>query len=734
MIVESFSKTRTIQKILGNEYTVIASGGHIDNLPKKEMGVDVHDEFRTHYHILPAKRQWIRDVRQRLEGGSKTIWLATDKDLEGERIAEAIRCQCRLEPGSFHRVYFTEITPAAIHEAFDHPLPHLDAAALESQETRRVLDRLIGYQLSPLLWKRFPQNSRTPLSIGRVQAATLSLVVDRCSKNQEHQQQKKWSIVGDFEDLPRAVYDDKKNPFQSETEASVLDFLTRLQGNFVARARAPTIVKTPPPPPFMTSTIQQTAYRELGMPIQRTMKVCQELYEKGRITYPRTDSCILSSTFRTEAVAFLQERYGAGNVDPGVSDSNRNQKKTTKSKNAQEAHEAIRPTSCRLEALPSSDEQKNRDHQRLYGLIWKRAMASLMRPAEYQETKIEIRDASFLKDNDGAFRCAPRRLVFPGYLLLSSPATATPGQENIPKKKEWTVHCHGIEAKEVFSAPPPRYDEASLVRRMEEEGIGRPATYQQSIDKLVEKRYIEKRATDGVLKTIHVLRWKDPSSEVLPAQEQIRVGAEPSNRFSSTELGERVHTFLAEHFPDIVSVSFTKDMESKLDEVQRGCNTRLSILEAFYKSWEPLVASVRQSVATTTAIAPLQDKASPLKEIKIGRRIYRVFGGPYGPYLKFKDASSNRVKNIGLNPYLQWKGLNTMEEFGQDDVALLASLPLQVRDGLMIEYGRYGFYCRQDKTLTPEQIRELLLPLAPPTTTTAATTTTTTAKKGRRLL
>jgi DNA topoisomerase-1 len=699
VIVESGSKTRTIQKILGKEYTVIASGGHIDNLPKKELGVDVLHDFQIQYTVLPTKRQWIRNVRERIQDASTTVWLATDKDLEGERIAEAIRCQCRMKPGSFKRVYFTEITTVAIQDAFANPSSHLDTAALESQETRRVLDRLIGYQLSPLLWKRFPQNSRTPLPIGRVQAATLSLVVDRCQRH-GGDLLRKWSIVGDFVGLPRAVYDDDMDHVKD-----VREFLTRLEGNFVARARPSTLIKTSPPPPFMTSTIQQAAFRELGMPIQKTMKVCQELYEKGHITYPRTDSCHISQTFRTEAVAFLTERYGANNIDQDEGVNNRKQGR----KNAQEAHEAIRPTSCWLEEL-SSDEQKNRDHPRLYRLIWKRAMASLMRPAEYEETKIEICDASFLKNNNrdcGAFRCAPRCLVFPGYLLLSSPCEINCKKE-YPAEK-WTVCCGsgGIEAREKFQEPPPRYDEASLVRRMEEEGIGRPATYQQSIDKLVEKRYIEKRATEGVLKTIHVLQWKDPRSDILDQEVQVRVGTEPSNRFSSTELGNRVYTFLAEHFPDIVSVSFTKHMETKLDEVQRGCNTRLSILHDFYKSWEPLL---------TTAIASLQPKknqkkARPLKEIKIGRRIYRIFGGPYGPYMKFKDPSSNRVKNIGLIHYLQWKGsTDGLETFGQDDVALLTSLPLRVKDNLVIEYGRYGFYCRADKTLTPEQIRALLLP------------------------
>jgi DNA topoisomerase-1 len=700
VIVESGSKTRTIQKILGSEYTVIASGGHIDNLPKKELGVDVTDEFRTHYSVLPAKRQWIRDVRERLQKNQEAkIWLATDKDLEGERIAEAIRIQCRLKQGTFQRVYFTEITPVAIREAFSHPLPHLDAAALESQETRRVLDRLIGYQLSPLLWKRFPQNSRTPLSIGRVQAATLSLVVERSQQHELHENQKKWSIHGQFQDLPRAsltLLDDLDN-----NKTKIHRFLQSLQGVFTATAMSPTLVKTYPPPPFMTSTIQQTAYRELGIPIQRTMKICQELYEKGKITYPRTDSCILSETFQKEALAFLQDRYGVQSISTATTGTKKSRA------GSQEAHESIRPTSCCLETLPETEAQ--RDHARLYALIWRRTMASLMRPAEYKETKIHIRDASFPLDSLQVFRCAPRSLVFPGFMLLS-PSTVVVEKKQYPETP-WIVACTGsVEAREIYDAPPARYDEASLVRRMEEEGIGRPATYQQSIDKLVDKHYIEKRGTEGRLEKISVLRWTSASSKILEHVEEVRVGAEPSSRFASTELGLRVHGFLQEHFPDIVSVSFTKEMETKLDEVQKGLNSRLAILGTFYDTWEPLIQSVGSLISNTSGSSAVVPKAIPLREFKIGRRLYRVYQGQYGPYLKFKEGT--HIKNVGLTPYLQWKGLDSIDDLSSEDITLLTSMPVTVREGgvgYKMEYGRYGFYCRADKTLTPVQIRSMLL-------------------------
>ena len=713
VIVESGSKTRTIQKILGSEYTVIASGGHIDNLPKKELGIDVTDDFRTHYSVLSAKRQWIRDVRERLQKNPDTkLWLATDKDLEGERIAEAIRVQCRLKQGSFHRVYFTEITPVAIREAFSNPLPHLDAAALESQETRRVLDRLIGYQLSPLLWKRFPQNSRTPLSIGRVQAATLSLVVEKGQQIERHENQKKWSIHGEFQDLPRAT-------LTLSEDLEIHQFLQSLKGIFTAIAKPPSIVKTHPPPPFMTSTIQQTAYRELGIPIQRTMKICQELYEKGKITYPRTDSCVLSETFQNEALAFLQDRYGVESIATASSmaGTKKSRSRTNNNKHAQEAHEAIRPTSCRLETLPETDgTPQQRDHARVYALIWKRTMASLMRPAEYKETKIHIRDASFSMDSGHAFRCAPRTLVYPGYLVLSSSSSST-AVVDVEKKQypetPWIVDCTGgVEAREIYDAPPARYDEASLVRRMEEEGIGRPATYQQSIDKLVDKHYMEKRGTEGRLEKISVLRWTSASSKILEHVEEVRVGAEPSSRFASTELGLRVHQFLQDHFPDVVSVSFTKEMEIKLDQVQKGLNTRLAILGTFYGTWDPLIQSVRGLISNNTSKSNAVPKAIPLREFKIGRRIYRVYQGQYGPYLKFKEGT--RIKNVGLTPYLQWKGLGVgdINDLSSEDVTLLTSMPVMVRwEGAeyKMEYGRYGFYCRADKTLTPVQIRSMLL-------------------------
>lgn len=681
VIVESHSKIKTIQKILGKDFIIIASGGHIDNLPKKELGIDIENNFKVKYVPIKEKKKKILDIIEKTTK-AKTIWIATDKDYEGERIAESIKNICKLK--NFNRVYFTEITTNAIKDAFSKPEKILNQKYLDCQETRRIIDRLVGYKLTPILWKNFENSFQSKLSIGRVQAATLSIVIDKENEIKNFASNKKWKMKANFESLDYdfILYENEEiKHFIEKNE--ILKFFENLNNKFTLFCKEIKRKKIYPPKPFITSTLQQTAYQELGFPIQKTMKIAQELYEKGLITYLRTDSHILSSEFIEKSRDFLISKYGKNCVYSY-------EKVINNKKNAQEAHEAIRPTSTNR-IINLSDECK-----KLYEFIWIRTMSFLLNPYEYDEMDISIQDSNF--KSNVYFKGSIKTTIFLGFKILSENFNVV--NLNFEKFKEKynnnLINCNFIEAYEFQSEPPKYFDEASLVKMMENKGIGRPATYQSSIEKLISKNYIIKTNIKGIETQFNSLIWKN---NILKEKSNKNIIGKQNNKFIITDLGKKINEFLNTYFKMISEIEFTKTIEENIDEIISNNKNKITILNNFYDIFSPLLTQNIQKISNSIN--------ETCKTFTIGKKEFKIKNGNFGYFINFNE--NNKKKNICLQPFLNLKNI-TIDEFSINDLKILIQFPCKIKINnidLLIEYGRYGIYCK-DYKLNKNEILKII--------------------------
>ncbi|MDP6101934.1 MAG: type I DNA topoisomerase [Dehalococcoidia bacterium] len=564
VIVESPAKARTVGRYLGNDYAVLASMGHVRDLPQKTLGVDLDKDFEPSYEVPKDKQKVIREIRQNSKDAT-TIYLATDPDREGEAIAWHLVHSAGLSRRPLRRVVFHEITEKAINEAFQQSRD-IDINLVNAQQTRRILDRLVGYKLSPLLWQKVVHHyARTKsLSAGRVQSVALRLVADRERDIQAFVPVEYWSIeaelekasepVGSFKASLHSVQDEKKK-LGISGEAEAMGLVENLEGATyrVAQVKKRQI-KQRPAAPFITSSLQQEAWRKLRFPARKTMQLAQQLYEGlpvgdegsvGLITYMRTDSTNLSSQALQETLAYVRKRYGSEYApkSPRVY--------TTKSKRAQEAHEAIRPTSV-LRGPDELTPYLSREQRRLYELIWKRMVASQMADALLDSTSLDI-SASTLSGPTYLFKASGSVLKFPGfrvvYLEDQDDSSLDGEQRNLPDLKERdALGCLGVDPRQHFTQPPPRYTDASLIKTLEEEGIGRPSTYAPIISTIQDREYVSK--ADG--------------------------------RFKITPLGSVVCDLLIHNFPDIMNASFTAQMEEELDDIASGQREWVPVLGEFY--------------------------------------------------------------------------------------------------------------------------------------------------------
>jgi DNA topoisomerase-1 len=570
VVVESPAKAKTINKILGKDYEVFASVGHIKDLPEDELGVDVENNFKPKYIIIPGKEKIVKELKKHAKG-KKAVFLATDPDREGEaiawHIAEEIKNGSSSNPPEIYRVTFHEITEKAVKEAFQNP-GSLDINKVEAQQARRILDRLVGYSLSPLLWKKVKRG----LSAGRVQSVALRLIVEREREIESFQKEEYWTIEGLFltednkERLNARLYKYKDRLVVERDKDGRTDFLLRDETSarsLVEELKAKTYLlseeerkkkKRNPSPPFITSTLQQEAARKLGFTAKKTMLLAQQLYEGiefpqegsvGLITYMRTDSVRVSPEAQQWARKYIEERFGKDYLPPEPP-----QYKSKKT--AQEAHEAIRPT------YPDRPPEKvkkylTKDQFNLYRLIWDRFIASQMAPALLESTTYIIKDKEGLSE----FRATGTVVKFPGFMALyaeqpngensnSEPLESENQLPDIPKGA--TLIPEDIKASQHFTQPPPRYTEATLVKTLEEKGIGRPSTYATILSTIQERRYVTK--VDG--------------------------------KFIPTELGILVNDLLVEGFPELIDVGFTAKMEEELDEIEEGKIKWLKVVKDFY--------------------------------------------------------------------------------------------------------------------------------------------------------
>ncbi|TFE02746.1 type I DNA topoisomerase [Jeotgalibacillus salarius] len=562
VIVESPAKAKTIERYLGKKYKVKASMGHIRDLPKSQMGVDVENEFEPKYITIRGKGPVLKELKTAAKK-AKRVFLAADPDREGEAIAWHLAHSLDLDLDSECRVVFNEITKDAIKESFKHPRK-IDMDRVDAQQARRILDRLVGYNISPILWKKVKKG----LSAGRVQSVAVRLIIDRENEIKNFQPEEYWTIDGQFKkgskDFQASFYGLKGKKKKLENEEDVKEVLSQMKGKkFEVQNVTKKERKRNPAPSFITSSLQQEAARKLNFRARKTMMLAQQLYEGidlgkkegtvGLITYMRTDSTRVSDVAKAEAAGIIEEQYGKEFL------ADDKPKASKKSKNAQDAHEAIRPTSA-LRTPLSVKQYLSRDQYRLYKLIWERFVASRMSPAVMDTMSVD------LMNGDVQFRASGSKVKFPGFMkvYIEGSDDQSDDKENyLPDLKEGeTVSSDDIEPKQHFTQPPPRYTEARLVKTLEELGIGRPSTYAPTLDTIQKRGYVSL----------------------------------DNKRFIPTELGEIVLALIVEFFPEIIDVEFTAKMEKELDDVEEGQIQWVKIIDEFYKDFEGHLEKAEQEM------------------------------------------------------------------------------------------------------------------------------------------
>ena len=572
VIVESPSKSKTISKYLGDEFVVRASVGHVRDLPKSsKKAIDIEGGFIPHYEVVPKKENVIADIVAEAKKADE-ILLATDPDREGEAIAWHIAEVLKERMGKeiakkLKRITFHEITKDAVDEAMKSPR-QIDEHLREAQEARRVLDRIVGYDLSGLIWKKV----RYGLSAGRVQSPALRIIVEREREIRNFKPETYWSIAGKFKTASGSDLEliCSKEPRERQEVDKIIDLAKKEKWHVLDINESEQ--KRSPRAPFITSTLQQTASSRLGFSPSRTMGIAQKLYESGYITYMRTDSTNLGQQALGQIAGIIEKKYGKNYLQF--------RKYATKSKNAQEAHEAIRPTKISAESAGHNDEQK-----KLYKLIWQRAVASQMSDATLMRTKIS---ANITGGTIPDFEATGSRVVFDGW-LTADPESRGEDVELPKVKKDESLELLSIDSTEKQTQPPPRYTEAGLIKELEKRGIGRPSTY-ASITKTIEDRgYVEKE----------------------------------NRSLKATDTGEVVSTFLEDQFPTYISDTFTAEMEDKLDDIANGARTYEKTLSEFYKPFQKDVKS-KEKIDKLTTLGQADPKfkcpkCASAMEIKLGR-------------------------------------------------------------------------------------------------------------------
>lgn len=568
VIVESPAKAKTIERFLGKDYKVMSSFGHIRDLKKKNFGVDLKS-FEPQYEIPEDKKHVVSELRAQAKKAD-TIWLASDEDREGEAISWHLAEVLKLDPQKANRIVFHEITKPAILNAIEHPR-HVDLNLVDAQQARRVLDRLVGFKISPILWRKVRPN----LSAGRVQSVAVRLIVEREREIQNFKSEASYVVNALFElpdgsTLKAALH----NHFKTKEEAHT--FLESCKpANFHIASITTRPAKRTPAPPFTTSTLQQDAARKLGFPVALTMRVAQGLYERGLITYMRTDSMNLSDFCLNTCGPVIEAMAGK--------EYHKRRTYHTHSKGAQEAHEAIRPTHMDNETITGTAQEK-----RLYSLIWKRTIACQMADAEMEKTTVEINIST---NSNEVFISTGEVVKFDGFLRVYRESHDEENNEEedhlLPKMNEGDeLKRQEIVAQQRFSSAPMRYNEASLVHKLEELGIGRPSTYAPTISTIQQREYVTKGDKAGDKRKVNVLKLKD--NRISESNPQETYGAE-KKKLIPTDIGLVVNDFLIQYFPEIMDYNFTANVEKDFDSVAEGKENWHELMRNFYASFEPQV-------------------------------------------------------------------------------------------------------------------------------------------------
>ena len=670
VIVESPAKAKTIEKFLGADYHVLSSQGHIrdiEPLGKNSMGIDFENNYAPHYVIDEHKTHLIEQLEREAKKAD-TVWLASDEDREGEAIAWHLKEVLNLDSKDTKRIVFHEITQNAIKEAILHPRD-IDYNLVNAQQARRVLDRIVGFELSPILWKKVT----TGLSAGRVQSVAVRLIVEKEREIESFRASSSYRIFADFIGTnpgdASVLRCELNHRFAHKKDA--IEFLESLpKAQFIVRdvQRKPT--KHMPAPPFTTSSLQQEAARKLKFAVSKTMRLAQSLYESGKITYMRTDSVNLSTLALATSKEVIAEQYGKEYVHT--------RQFHTKSKGAQEAHEAIRPTYMNVMSAGS-----NRDEQRLYELIWKRTIASQMAEAESEKTTIEVS----VHGSKYAFVAVGEVITFDGFTRVYVQSSDEEAEERriLPAMSQRErLRLQNAEAVQTYAKPPFRYNEATLVKRMEELGIGRPSTYATIIETIQHVKYVERGSITGQKRETAILTLKN--GEVTEHTKSEMYGAE-TQRLLPTDLGRITNDFLVAHFPTILSYDFTAHEEEQFDRIAVGKADWVKTVDTFYKTFKPLLSSISSGKVSGRVLG--NDPATGQPVIA---KISKI-----GPCVQLGDASGDKPRFASLKKGQSIFSITLAEALDLFRTALPYSLGEYEGKEITVGEGKYGPYVHYNK-------------------------------------
>ena len=671
VIVESPAKAKTIEKFLGADYQVMSSFGHIRDLAEKGIGIDFENNYQPQYVVSTDKKKTVSELRKASKD-AEIVWLASDEDREGEAIAWHLYEELKLKKENTRRIVFHEITKDAILNAIEHPRD-IDVNLVDAQQARRVLDRIVGFELSPVLWRKV----RPSLSAGRVQSVAVRLIVEREREINQFTPEASYKVSALFNSVDitgKAIELKAELSQRFATKAEAMAFLETCKN---AQFSVDNIVTKPakksPAPPFTTSTLQQEAARKLGFSVAQTMQVAQRLYESGKITYMRTDSVNLSDlalgTSKAEIISMAGPKYVHV------------RKFNTKTKGAQEAHEAIRPSYMNAHTVEGTSQEK-----RLYELIWKRTIASQMADAELEKTSIYIN----ISGSKFQFVASGEVILFDGFLKVylesNDEETDAENESLLPAMKEGEkLISEEIVAQERFSQKPPRYAEASLVRKLEELGIGRPSTYAPTISTIQNRLYVEKGDRPAEKREYNVLKLK--AGKITDKIKEENTGAEKSKLFP-TDIGMVVNDFLNENFPSILNYNFTADVEKEFDLIADGEIKWTKSIDKFYKKFHPIVEDTMKN-------SERQVGERILGTDPVSGRQLSVKLGKYGPLAQIGTAEEEE-KPL----FASLRKEQSIESITLEDALELFKLPRQVGEFegkvMTVAIGRFGPYIRHD--------------------------------------
>ncbi|MEN8116823.1 MAG: type I DNA topoisomerase [Bacteroidota bacterium] len=676
VIVESPAKAKTIEKFLGKGFVVTSSMGHIRDLEKKDFGIDIENNYQPKYIVSPDKKKIVSDLKK-LAKDAQIIWLASDEDREGEAIAWHLTEVLKLNPESTKRIVFHEITKEAITKAVENPRS-IDTNLVNAQQARRVLDRIVGFEVSPVLWKKV----KPALSAGRVQSVAVRLIVER-EREIRNFKVESWFrvnavfLVTDKDGNITELKAELSKRFKARDEANA--FLEKCK---TAEFTVGDVVKRPgkrtPAQPFTTSTLQQEASRKLGFSVSQTMAVAQRLYESGKITYMRTDSVNLSNLAINSAKQKIEKLHGENYIKV--------RKFKTKAKGAQEAHEAIRPTYMENETVGGTSQE-----QRLYELIWKRTIASQMADAQMEKTTVTIN----ISNADEKFVATGEVIVFDGFLKVYIESLDDENGRNgngqiiiPPLKVNDSLPMSTVISTERFSQRPPRYTEASLVKQLEERGIGRPSTYAPTITTVQNRNYVVKEDRPGIQRKFTVLSLKDG---VINEQSKSEITGAEKNKLFPTDVGIVVNDFLVDNFHQIMDYNFTANVEKEFDDIADGKKVWNDMIDKFYQPFHGRVEDAIKNAERSKGerILGVDPNTGKQVSVKIGR---------FGPLAQIGEASSE--KGAEKPQFASLRSGQHLESITLEEALELFKLPREVGEyenkKVTVAIGRFGPYVRHD--------------------------------------